>query len=123
MYIHHVIKQKDEQTDRWTNETCHNYSSVGCMQAEEKQNNSITCSCKRSAVGCLIEDKKYNLKTGHNSGKKIFFEWSPLLVWTAVWTVNTYSEFQVNIFRNDRNITKCQFSHHNDDNDTAKAFY
>ena len=36
------------------------------------------------------------------------FELSPLLVWIALWTVNTYSKFQVNILSNNRDITKCQ---------------
>ena len=36
------------------------------------------------------------------------FELSPLIVWTALWIVNSYSEFQVNIFSNNRDITKCQ---------------
>ena len=35
---------------------------------------------------------------GHNSKKKMQFELSPLTVWIALWTVNTYSDFQVNIF-------------------------
>ena len=39
------------------------------------------------------------------------FELSPLIIWIALWIVNTYSKFQVNIFSNKRNITKCQFSH------------
>ena len=36
------------------------------------------------------------------------FELSPLIVWVALWIVNTCSEFQVNIFSIDRDITKCQ---------------
>ena len=36
------------------------------------------------------------------------FEVSPLIVWIALWIVKTYSEFQVNIFSNIRDITKCQ---------------
>ena len=48
-------------------------------------------------------------KKGVNSEKKIMhFELSPLIVWIALWIVNTYSEFQVYIFGNDRDITKCQ---------------
>ena len=35
-------------------------------------------------------------------------ELSPLIVWIAVWIVNTYSKFQVNIFSNNRDIAKCQ---------------
>ena len=34
------------------------------------------------------------------------FELSPLIVWIALWIVNKYFEFQVNIFSNDRDITK-----------------
>ena len=51
------------------------------------------------------------------------FELSASIVWIALWIVNTYSEFQVNIFSNNRDITKCQFLHHDDDdnNDDAKA--
>ena len=45
-------------------------------------------------------------------------ELSPLIVWIALWTANTYSEFQVNIFRSNRDITKYQFLHNEDD---AKA--
>ena len=33
--------------------------------------------------------------------------------------VNNYSEFQVNIFINNRNISKCQFSHDATDDDAA----
>ena len=35
------------------------------------------------------------------------FEFSPLILWIVLWIVNTYSEFQVNIFTNKRDITKC----------------
>ena len=34
-------------------------------------------------------------------------ELSPLIVWIAPWILNTYSEFQVNIFSINRDITKC----------------
>ena len=33
---------------------------------------------------------------------KMHFELSPLILWIALWIVNTYSEFQVNIFSNNR---------------------
>ena len=46
------------------------------------------------------------LKKGHNSIKQ-HFELSPLTVWTALWIVSTYPKFQVNIFSNKRDITKC----------------
>ena len=36
------------------------------------------------------------------------FEISLLIVWIAVWIVNTNFEFQVNIFGSNRDITKCQ---------------
>ena len=36
------------------------------------------------------------------------FELSPLILWIDLWIVNTFSEFQVNIFNNIRDITKCQ---------------
>ena len=36
------------------------------------------------------------------------FELCPLIVWIALWIVNAYSAFQVNIFCNNRDITKCQ---------------
>ena len=36
------------------------------------------------------------------------FECYLLIVWIALWIVNTYSEFQLNIFHNNRDITKCQ---------------
>ena len=50
------------------------------------------------------------------------FELSPLIVWIALWKVNTYSKFQVNIFSNNKDITK-QFLHHdnNEDKDDPKA--
>ena len=48
------------------------------------------------------------------------FELSPLIVWIALLIVNTFSEFQVNIFGNNGDITKCQFLHTNDNNN-AKA--
>ena len=46
------------------------------------------------------------------------------MVWIALWIVNTYSEFQVNIFNNNRDITRCQSlnaNNNNDDNDDANA--
>ena len=55
----------------------------------------------------LIENKKCKLKKGHNS-EKMHFELSSLIVWIALWIANTYSEFQVNFFSNNRDITKGQ---------------
>ena len=45
-------------------------------------------------------------KKGHNS-KTMNFEWSPLIVWIALWIKNTFSEFKVIIFSKNRDITKC----------------
>ena len=36
------------------------------------------------------------------------FELSPSIIWIALWKMNTYSQLQVNIFSNNRDITKCQ---------------
>ena len=43
----------------------------------------------------------------------------PLIVRIVLWIVNIYSEFQVNIFSNKRDITKCQFLHNEADDDDA----
>ena len=70
-------------------------------------NKSTACRYQRLAVGCLIEDKKSKskkdiiLKMNH-------FELSPLIVRIALWKVNTYLQFQVNTFSNNRDIAKCQ---------------
>ena len=57
-------------------------------------------------MGCLIEVENTKSKKVHNSEKKkkMHFELSPLIVWIALWIVNTYSEFQVNIFSNKRDV-------------------
>ena len=100
-----------------------------------KKNKSTACGCQRSArgcliedkmapaaVGCFIEDKKSKSKRGNNSEKKMEFELSPFIVWIALWTVNTYSKFQVNIFSNNERYYKMsQFLHHHDDNAKAIA--
>ena len=49
--------------------------------------------------------------------KKKHFKLSLLIVWIALSIVNTYSKFQVNIFSNNRDITKCQKFLHIDNND------
>ena len=59
-----------------------------------KENKSTTSGYQRSAVGCLIRDKKSKSKRGHNS-EKMHFEVSSLIVWIALWMLNTYSEFQI----------------------------
>ena len=68
-----------------------------------KTNKSTTCGHQRSAVGCLIEDENQKKDIILKKKKKMHFELSPLIVWI----VNTYSEFQANIFSNSRDITKC----------------
>ena len=47
------------------------------------------------------------------------FEWSPLIVWIALWIGNTYP--QVNIFSNKRDITKCQRFHIAEDNEDTNV--
>ena len=55
--------------------------------------------------------ENFKSKKGHNFVKKIG-GLPPLLVWVPFLIVNNYSEFQVNIFSNIRDIRKCQkFSH------------
>ena len=49
-------------------------------------------------------------KKGHNFVKKNG-GLPPLLVWVPLLIVNNYSEFQVNIFNNNRDIRKCQNFH------------
>ena len=48
------------------------------------------------------------------------FELSPMVEWIASWIVNTYSEFQVNIFSN-RDVTKCTTMTMDNDNVNAIA--
>ena len=52
--------------------------------------------------------KKSKSKKGHNSENEMHFELFSLIVWIALWIENTYSEFQVHIFSNNRDSTKCQ---------------
>ena len=56
-------------------------------------------------------------------GLKMHFELSSVIVWIDFCTVNTYPEFQVNIFSNNRDITKCHSfcTTTTTDNDDAKA--
>ena len=50
------------------------------------------------------------------------FELSPLIVlWIALWIVNTYSEFQVSIFSNNKRYYKMSQFLHGDNNEDAKA--
>ena len=82
--------------------TCKNQGLFG-----NELNKSTTCVCQLSNVWCLIEDKKSKLKKGHNSGRKMHFEFPPLTVPIALQTMNTYFELRVNIFNNKRDLTKC----------------
>ena len=52
-----------------------------------------------------VENSK--LKKGHNFVKNNWKITSPM-VWVPLLIVNNYSEFQVNIFSNNRDIRKCQ---------------
>ena len=47
-------------------------------------------------------------KKGHNFVTKKIGGLPPLLVWVPFLIVNNYSELQVNIFSNNRDIRKCQ---------------
>ena len=57
-------------------------------------------------------------KKGHNFVKKSG-GLPPLLVWVSLLIVNNYSEFQVNIFSNNRDIIKCQSFRATPDDDAA----
>ena len=76
------------------------------------------CICSTSLLKKLWEEEKLLITSnfsfptsvfhqGHNS-EKIHFELYPLIAWIALWIVNTYSEFQVNIISNNRDNIKCQ---------------
>ena len=45
---------------------------------------------------------------------KIHLKLSPLIVWVAFLIINIYFEFQVYMFNNGRDVTKCHFLHNND---------
>ena len=51
--------------------------------------------------------ENFKSKKGHNFVKKNG-GLPPLLVWVPLLLVNNYSEFQVNILSNNRDIRKCQ---------------
>ena len=53
----------------------------------------------------LTKMNLFVLKKANNSERKRQFESSPLILWIALLIVKTYSEFQVNIFSNNRDIT------------------
>ena len=69
-----------------------------------KYNKSIACGCQRSAVAAFR--KSFVIKRGITLSKN--GELSPLLVWVTLLIINNCSEFQVNIFSNNRDIGKCQ---------------
>ena len=58
-------------------------------------------------LGCSRIQKILSRKRGITLSKKIG-GLPPLLVWVSLLIVNNYSEFQVNIFSNNRDIRKCQ---------------
>ena len=55
----------------------------------------------------------FRVLRGHNSKEKKHLELSPLIVWDYFWDSEHVREcsfdFQVNIFCNNRDTTKCQF--------------
>ena len=54
--------------------------------------------------------------------EKMHFKLSLLIVWIALWIVNTYSKLRVNIFSNSKDIRKCHcFCTMTTDKDDAKA--
>ena len=53
-------------------------------------NKRTACEYQRSAVGRLIENKKPKLEKGHNT-EKMHSKLSPLIVWIALWIMNSYS--------------------------------
>ena len=61
-------------------------------------------------LGCGCIKKILSQKRGITLSKKIG-GLPPLLVWVPLLTVNNYTEFQVNIFSNNREIRKCQSFH------------
>ena len=61
-------------------------------------------------LGCSCILKNSKSKNGHNIVKNTG-GLIPLLVWAPLLIVNNYSEFQVNIFSNNRDIRKCQSFH------------
>ena len=75
--LHVKFVQKDRQTDR---------------QTDGPTDNSKTICPRSFDAGLILE--------------KLHFELSLLIVWIALWIVKTYSEFQVIIFSNNRDITK-----------------
>ena len=65
------------------------------------------CRCQCSAVECLIVIKKVKVNKKGIILTKMHSELSPLIVYVALLIVNIYSKFQVYMFRNGREMTKC----------------
>ena len=42
------------------------------MKRRERERENTACRCRRSAVGCLIDDKKFKSTEGHYSEKNAF---------------------------------------------------
>ena len=70
-----------------------------------KGHKNTSSRCQHSALGCLISGKKVKSKKGHNSENCIF---NCLLDSLNCSFNGEHSEFQVSIFSNNRDITKCQ---------------
>ena len=75
---------------------------------EEGLNESTACRCKPLAVAAF---RKFYVEKGALLCQKKIGGLPPLLVWVPLLIVNNYSEFQVNIFSNYRDIRKCQSFH------------
>ena len=65
--------------------------------------------------GISLNLENFKSKKGQNFVKKKNGGLPPLLVWVPLLIVNNYPEFLVNIFSNNRDIRKYQFSHDADD--------
>ena len=74
----------------------------GNIQLLEKK--STACGFQRSALAAF--SPKIYVQTGHNYSKKNF-ELSPLFLHIPLLIVNIHFEFQVYMFSNGRDMTKC----------------
>ena len=62
-------------------------------------------ACVNARLKLHLEN--FKSKKGHNFVKKKIGGLPPLLVWVPLLIVNNYSQFQVNIFSNNRDVRKC----------------
>ena len=73
------------------------------ITAQQKKKQEHRMQDAQLSCSCWVEKSK----KGHNLVKKNG-QLPSLLVWVPLLTVNNYSDFQVNIFSNNRDIRKCQ---------------